>query len=164
MFLVYYFIYFSCHYHLADVVGVLAGIEYLKVFVDGCLVGHNNDIWHAATWISFPSETKIVAVSVYHETGSPSGFLGVFSNGVVTDRSWKCKRNNSPENGWEQTNFSDDAWPYAHVMSYNNSVSKVIGIPSNTHWIRPAHDRTNRFYCRRRFSEEERNDSSSKYQ
>ena len=87
----------------------------------------------------------------------------MFSNGVVTDRSWKCIETNSPENGWERTNFNDDAWPHAY-MSYNNSAVRAYRIPSNNHWIHLANNRAIRFFCRRRFSKEERNSNSSKYQ
>jgi len=146
-----------------DFVGVLAGIKNLTVFADGCLVGHNNGIWHAAKWISFSGQTKIIAVSVYNEPKWAGGFLGVFSNGVVTDRSWKCKEANSPEDGWEQTSFNDDAWPDAY-MSFNNSVTRSYGVPSSTYWIHPANNRAVRFFCRRRFSTEEGNINSSKYQ
>ena len=146
-----------------DFVGVLAGIENLTVFADGCLVGHNNGIWDAAKWISFSSQTKIIAVSVYNEPKWAGGFLGVFSNGVVTDRSWKCKEANSPEDGWEQSSFNDDAWPDAY-MSFNNSVIRSYGIPSSIYWIHPANNRAVRFFCRRRFNTKEGNINSSEYQ
>jgi len=147
----------------ADFVGVLAGMKDLTVFADGRLVGHNNGIWDVARLISFSSETKIIAVSVYNEPEYLTGFLGVFSNGVVTDRSWKCINTNSPGKGWEQTNFNDDAWPHAY-MSYNNSVRRAYGIPSSIYWINPVIDNAIRFFCRRRFSKEERNSTNSKYQ
>jgi len=146
-----------------DFVGVLAGMKDLTVFADGRLVGHNNGIWDVARLISFSSETKIIAVSVYNEPEYLTGFLGVFSNGVVTDRSWKCINTNSPGKGWEQTNFNDDAWPHAY-MSYNNSVRRAYGIPSSIYWINPVIDNAIRFFCRRRFSKEERNSTNSKYQ
>ena len=161
MFLVCYFFILSSFF--ADFVGVLAGIKNLTVFADGCFVGHNHGIWDAARWISFSSETKIIAVSVYNEPGFFGGFLGVFSNGVVTDRSWKCIETNNPENGWEQTSFNDDAWPHAY-MSSNNSVVRAYGVPSNNYWIHPANDGAIRFFCRRRFSTEEGNSNISKFQ
>ena len=165
MFLVCYCIYFVIIIivFFADFVGVLAGIRNLTVFADGCFVGHNNGIyWRAAKWISFSSETKIIAVSVYNELEWPGGFLGVFSNGVVTDRSWKCLETNNPGNGWEQTSFNDDAWPQAY-MSYNNSEIRAYGIPASTYWIHPANNRAIKFFCRRRFSKEGRNSNYSKY-
>ncbi|KAL9980672.1 hypothetical protein ACROYT_G009285 [Oculina patagonica] len=139
-----------------DFVGILTGDDKLTVFADGRLVGHNGRAWNAARWLSFSSNTKIIAVLVYNGPGiGHSGFLGVFSNGVVTDRSWKCKETNNPENGWEQTNFTDDAWPYAYIRQDNSGrsgVSRVHGIPYNVHWISPANHNATRFICRRRFS------------
>ncbi|KAL9980680.1 hypothetical protein ACROYT_G009297 [Oculina patagonica] len=143
-----------------DFVGVLTGDNNLTVYADGLLVGHNGGIWNAARWFSISGKTKIIAVSVYNVPGSFGGFLGVFSNEVVTDSSWKCKENDNPENGWEQTNFTDDAWPHAS-MRRNNSKNKVLGIPRNVYWISPANYLVNRFVCRRRFSIEERNRNST---
>ncbi|KAL9980673.1 hypothetical protein ACROYT_G009286 [Oculina patagonica] len=138
-----------------DFVGILTGDDNLTVFADGRLVGHNGRAWNAARWLSFSSNTKIIAVLVYNGPGI-GGFLGVFSNGVVTDRSWKCKETNNPENGWEQTNYIDDAWPYAYIRQDNSGLNifseRVDGIPSNVHWISPANHKATRFICRRRFS------------
>jgi len=149
-----------------DFVGVLSGIENLTVFADGIVVGDNSDnkgLWWLAKWISFSGETKTIAVSVYNKPEWSGGFLGVFSNGVVTDRSWKCIETNKPGIGWEETSFNDDAWPHAY-MSFSNSVSKrVYGSPSSAYWIHPANKRAIRYFCRRRFSKEEKNTNYSKY-
>ncbi|KAL9980686.1 hypothetical protein ACROYT_G009304 [Oculina patagonica] len=109
--------------------------------------------WH------FNRNTKIIAVSVINGPGWIGGFLGVFSNGVVTDSSWKCKETSSPENGWEQANFDDDGWRYAYIRQNNSGLSvsiRVDGIPPNVHWISPANNYATRIICRRRFSTEER--------
>ena len=104
-------------------------------------------------------------MSVTNTPGSKSGFLGVFSNGMVTDFSWKCEDSHDLENGWEQTNFTDDDWPNAY-MRYNNSARdpEVYGIPLNVHWISLADDSATKFICRRRFYIEEKKRGSSKYQ
>ncbi|KAL9964324.1 hypothetical protein ACROYT_G027952 [Oculina patagonica] len=146
-----------------DFVGVLTGDDNLTVYADGSLVGHNGGVWYAARWFSFSSNTKVIAVSVYNGPGV-SGFLGVFSNGVVTDSSWKCKETDNPENGWEQTNFVDDAWPYAYNRKNNSGLSgstRVLGIPANVHWISPANHYANRLICRRRFSTEEKSSNKT---
>ena len=152
---------------LVDFVGILAGDDLLTVFADGRLIGGNSGIWDDARWFSFSSSTKIVAVSVFNTRGGFGGFLGVFSNGVVTDGSWKCKETYGLEIGWEQTNFTDDAWPHA-FMRRNNSgpsdIPQVSGIPSNVHWVSPA----NQFFpggsiCRRRFRMEEKASDNSTY-
>ena len=148
---------------LAALVGVLTGDNNLTVFADGCFVGHNvyRGKWNDARWFSFSSKTKIIAVSVYNEPGSIGGLLGVFSNGVVTDSSWKCKEIQSQENGWMKTSFIDDSWPHA-FMRRKNSVQKVYGIPPNVHWISPANHSATSFICRRRFTIEEGDRNSSK--
>ncbi|KAJ7374039.1 hypothetical protein OS493_009369 [Desmophyllum pertusum] len=72
-------------------VGVLAGDDTLKVFADGDLVGQNDGILNAAKWISFPGKRNSLLSPLINTHGGTSGFLGQFSNGVITDRSWKCK-------------------------------------------------------------------------
>ena len=102
---------------------------------------------------------------VYNGPGFFGGFLGVFSNGEVTDGSWKCKETDNPEDGWEQTNFNDSEWQYASIRQDNSGLNvspRVYGIPPNVHWISPANHHAVRFNCRRRFSTEERNSNSSK--
>ncbi|KAJ7374036.1 hypothetical protein OS493_009366 [Desmophyllum pertusum] len=139
-------------------VDVLAGDDTLKVFADGDLVGQNGGIWNAAKWFSFPRKTKLIAVSVDNTHGGTSGFLGLFSNRVITDRSWKCKEiTSSLEDGWERTNYTDDTWPLAIIRNVNrqtNSLPVVLGISRGVHWISPANHFVNRFICRRRFSEQ----------
>lgn len=153
----------SFHLFITDFVGILTGNNNLTVFADGRLVGHNGGAWHVARWFSFPSETKVIAVSVYNLPGGVGGFIGVFSNGVVTDSTWKCKETNDSENGWQETNYTDSAWPFAY-MRYNNSATQVFGIPINVPWISPANHLPTRFICRRRFSTEEKISSSGNYQ
>ncbi|KAL9980676.1 hypothetical protein ACROYT_G009289 [Oculina patagonica] len=143
-----------------DFVGVLNGDDKLTVFADGDLVGQNGDTWRVARWFSFPGETKVIAVYVTNTPGGYTGFLGVFSNVVVTDNSWKCIETQSLDNGWEKVNFVDDSWPYAYIR-YNNTGSKVIGIPWNVHWISPANHLANAFICRRRFSEKMETNNST---
>ena len=157
----YLFLFFYYYLPFVDFVGILAGDDNLTAYADGRLVGHNGGIWKAARWFSFSSNTRIIAVSVLNIPGHVGGFLGVFSNGIVTDNSWKCKETYSLENGWEKNNFTDDAWPYAYIREKNNPV-KVDGIPSNVHWISPANHYALRIICRRHFSTEERNNNSSK--
>ncbi|XP_078361488.1 uncharacterized protein LOC144645823 [Oculina patagonica] len=138
-------------------VGILTGDDNLTVFADGRLVGGNGGVWNAARWFSFSSKTKVIALSVNNPVWI-GGFLGVFSNGVVTDKSWKCKETNNPENGWEETNFTDNAWPYAYIREDNSGLGiseRVDGIPSNVYWISPANYYATMFICRRRFSTEE---------
>ena len=152
---------FLLFFIFSDFAGVLYGVENLTLYADGCLVGDTDEVWQSSTWFSFPSKTDVIAVSVLNEPGLFFGFLGVFSNGVVTDSNWKCKESHSPENGWERANFTDDGWPHAYEWG-NNSVTRAYGIPLNALWIHPQNHIATRFFCRRRFSKEESNKNSSK--
>ena len=152
---------------MAEFVGILTGDDNLTVFADGRLVGYNGGSWSAARWFSFPIETKVIAVSVHNSPGHIGGFLGVFSNGLATDSSWKCKEILiRPDHGWEQTNFSDITWPRAYVRHDNSGPSgfyPVPGIPHNVHWISAANHNAVRLICRRHFTEEEKLRNSSKW-
>ena len=151
----------------SDFVGILTGDDNLAVFADGRLVGYNGGTWNAARWLSFPSETKVITVFVYNGPNGFGGFLGVFSNGVVTDSSWKCNESSiTPDDGWQQTNFSDNTWPSAFVRHDNSGrriSTHVIGIPNYVHWISAENHYVTRFICRRRISKEERFRKGSKY-
>ena len=104
---------------------------------------------------------------VYNGPNGFGGFLGVFSNGVVTDSSWKCNESSiKPDDGWKENNFTDNTWPNAFVRQDNSgqqSSTRVIGIPNDVHWISAENHEATRFICRRRFSKEERLSKSSKY-
>ena len=137
---------------LTDFVGILTGDDNVTVYADGCLVGRNGDSLDDSKWFSFSGKTpSLIAVSVENDPKNESGFLGIFSNGVVTDSSWKCKETDNPENGWEQINFADDAWPQASVRSSNSEI-KVYGVPLKVHWISPENHFAKRFICRRYFN------------
>ena len=154
---------------ISDFAGILTGDDNLTVFADGRLVGYNDGTWNAGKWFSFPNETKVITVFVDNEPNGFGGFLGVFSNGLVTDRSWKCNETSiTPDDGWEQTNLTDNTWPNAFVR-HNNSgrhnSAHVYGIPKDVHWISVENHYATKFTCRRRISMEERlsNTCSSKY-
>ena len=151
---------------IAGFVGILTGDDNLTVFADGRLIGYHGGSWSAARWFTFPVETKVIAVSVYNLPGHVGGFLGVFSNGVATDSSWKCKEILiTPDDGWAQTNFNDNTWPRAFIRHDNSGPSGFIpvpGIPHNVHWISAVNHNAVRFICRRHFTEEEKLRNSSK--
>ena len=153
----------------SDFAGILTGDDYLTVFADGRLVGYNGGTWNDARWFSFPRKTKVITVFVYNGPNGFGGFLGVFSNGVVTDRSWKCNESSiKPDDGWKETNFTDNTWPNAFVRQDNSGLqrsNRVTGIPEDVHWISAENHWATRFICRRRISKDERlsNACSGKY-
>lgn len=144
---------------LADFVGILAGDDKLTLFADGGLVGRKSGPWDEAKWFSLPSKTRTIALSVENTQAGVCALIGVFSNGIVTDSTWKCKETNNPEHGWEQTNFTDDTWPFAYIRDK----SDVKGIPPYVHWISPQNYHSNGFICRRRLSTEETIRNNSKH-
>jgi len=154
-------------FFVADFAGILTGDDNLTVFADERLVGYNGGTWNAARWFSFPSKTKVITVFVYNGPNGFGGFLGVFSNGLVTDSSWKCKESViKPHDGWKQTNFTDKSWPNAFVRHDNSglqSSTRVTGIPKDVHWISAENHEATRFICWRHISKEERLIKSSKY-
>ena len=91
----------------------------------------------------------------------------MFSNGVVTDSSWRCNETSiTPHDGWQQNNFTDNTWPKAFVRHDNGgqgNSAHVFGIPKNVHWISAENHDATRFICRRHISKEERLSKSSKY-
>ena len=152
---------------ISEFAGILTGDDNLTVFADGRLIGYNGGTRDAARWFSFPRETKVITVFVYNGPNGFGGFLGVFSNGVVTDSRWKCNESSiKPDEGWEQTNFTDNTWPNAIVRQDNSGgqiSTRVWGIPDDVHWISTENHDATRFICIRRFSKEERLSKSSKY-
>ena len=145
--------------------GILTGDDNLAVFADGRLVGYNGGTSNAAGWFSFPRETKVITVFVYNGPNGFGGFLGVFR--VVTDSSWKSNESSiKPDDGWKETNFTDNTWLNTFVRQDNSgrlSSTRVIRIPNDVHCISAENHEAPRFVCRRRFSKEERLSKSSKY-
>ena len=97
----------------------------------------------------FPLDVEVVAVFVKSRAGT-SGFIASFSNGIVTDKTWKCATR-SPRN-WYATDFDDGQWPAATEHSDNSGNEKVNGIAAKAKWIGPSDRFARYFYCRRRMT------------
>ena len=67
--------------------------------------------------------------------GFIGGLLGSFSDGRVTDSTWKCTRNYF--NQWQLATFDDRAWPAAEASREQGDVSWGTNqnIASNAKWI-----------------------------
>ena len=93
------------------------------------------------------------------DTGVVGGFLGGFSDGNVTDSSWKCTRNF--DNQWKSPTFNDSAWPAALATrgqgneNNGNQWDVQPNVPIYAKWIWADFYHTGRngpviVYCRKR--------------
>ena len=77
----------------------------------------------------------VIAVRGYNYNG-PGGIVGSFSDGSVTDSSWKCTR--SVDDDWYMTNFNDSSWPNAYITNLTTFTWQKYpfnGISKSAQWI-----------------------------
>ena len=126
--------------------------ECTSVFADGRPLvrdkaTYNN--WTVATKIIIPSGTKVVAIHA-KDHGGPEGILGSFSNGQVTDATWKCRSSPFPSE-WASADFDDSLWPAAVEVARD---WKIKSIADDAKWIWAEISNTdNEVYCRMRLLE-----------
>ena len=124
----------------------------LWVYADGQEIGHHKD-WKTTIKVTLPETTKVVAVKI-NDYGVIGGLLGSFSDGNVTDHSWKCSREYSES--WNLPSFDDSAWPTA--IATRGQGDSVWGtqpnIAKNAKWIwaGPYETKTSSVtvYCKKR--------------
>ena len=132
---------------------MLTGNDNLTVYVNGQYCGQNGGYWSVAKWFSFPHQTRVVAVVVNNIPGGYGAFLGVFSNGVVSDDMWRCSETGQLDQEWATVSFDDTSWSRAVTWQNNSGALEVEGIPTNVHWIGVRNRIADKFICRRRFNE-----------
>ena len=123
------------------------------MFADGCPLVLDNatyNKWRVATKIIVPSGTKVVAIHA-KDHGGLAGILGSFSNGQVTDATWKCHSSPVPRE-WSSTDYDDSSWPAA-VEHWDHGSSgwgiKIQNIADDAKWIwTKKYIRDNEVYCR----------------
>ena len=120
----------------------------MEMFADGVSLGKDND-WTSSTEYIIPGNTRVISVSGVDWGGRYFGLLGSFSNGMVTNSSWKCE--DDEYSGWNSPDFDDSSWPAAvEVATHGVNPWKIIsGIASTAKWIWTAGDPSN-VYCRLR--------------
>lgn len=116
-----------------DLTFTSAGDNEHWVYADGQELGHHDD-WTKTLTVTVPYNTKVIAVMII-DYGVIGGLLGSFSDGRVTDSSWKCTRNYF--NQWQLATFDDRAWPAAEASREQGDVNWGIhpNIASNAKWI-----------------------------
>lgn len=60
----------------------------MNIFVDGVLLGKSSNLWKSSTY-TLSGVPSVVAIECMDQ-GVIGGILASLSNGVNTDRSWKC--------------------------------------------------------------------------
>ena len=125
------------------------------MFADGLplVLNHAYDDLNEATRIIIPNGTKVFAIHAkdyYYD----EGILGSFSNGQVTDATWKCRL--SPVlSEWASADFDDSSWPAAVKHADYDSKpwkKKIQNISDDAKWISTTYtDNTkngSEVYCR----------------
>ena len=106
----------------------------MEIFADGESLGQDNSDWRKATNFVIPGDTRVVSVEG-RNTILDSGILGSFSNGLVTNESWKCSNIWSP--GLNSPDFDDSQWSAAVVVAEHGASpwGDIKGIDLAAKWI-----------------------------
>ena len=121
----------------------------MEMFADAKSLGKDNGNWQIADTFLVPGNSRVISVAG-KDAGSEFGILGSFSNGLVTNESWKCSSVLYP--GWNSPDFDDRQWPYAVVIK-NHGDSPwgfINGIAKTAKWIWTAGQDDNEVFCRLR--------------
>ena len=94
---------------------------------------------------AIPNSTRVVAIAA---TGKGASIIGSFSDGVVTDSTWKCSSDKEPE--WALPEFQDDQWKEAEETSpEKGGTNGMTEISSKAKWIHiTADDSKQNLFCR----------------
>ena len=125
----------------------------MSAYVDGDFVTLMNsrkpvkdiDCEPQAINFAIPNSTRVVAIAA---TGRQASIIGSFSDGVVTDSTWKC--NSQKELKWALPEFNDDLWKAAEETSpTKGGTNGITEISSKAKWIHITEDdSTQNMYCR----------------
>ena len=106
----------------------------MELFADGISLGRDKDR-RTTTDFVIPGNTKIIAVAAksFH---LHLGIRGSFSNGLVTNSSWKCS--DRFHHGWKLRGFNDRDWPAAvEIINHQGDglEGNIAGIDPTAKWI-----------------------------
>ena len=125
------------------------------IYIDGTEVGrtlHSGKIWSE----QITANAKTIAIYCHNEF-RVAGLIASFSNGLTTDKTWRCSHDSVDD--WYKENFDDSDWDRAYVIQANNGRGetwpKDEEFPDNAKWIwggnAMAEDASS--YCRGKLSE-----------
>lgn len=94
---------------------------------------------------AIPNSTRVVAIAA---TGKGASIIGSFSDGVVTDSTWKC--NTQKKEKWALPEFNDEIWEEAEeTLPQKGGTNGITEISSKAKWIHiTADDSKQNMYCR----------------
>ena len=118
----------------------------MELFADGISKGKTDDRGRTTTDFVIPSNTKIIAVKA--KSFRP-GIRGSFSNGLVTNSSWKCS--DRFNHGWNILGFDDGNWPAAVEIPQHHGDAlegNIAGIDPTAKWIWTKKQGVDSCYCR----------------
>ena len=119
----------------------------MEMFADGRSLGKSNRDWIRATDFVIPGNTRVISVMAKARRFD-HGILGSFSNGLVTNESWKCTKRWYL--GWNSPHLDDRTWPAAVVLG-KHGVSpwgNIAGISTAAKWIWTAGPGFSTIFCR----------------
>lgn len=103
--------------------------------------------------LALPSDTQGVTIKARNCSKQNTGILASFSNGIVTDGSWRCA--DSTSCNWTSNDCSNVTWENASVVT--NSVystphrRSTSEIASNAQWIWIGHSFAINVWCEKTF-------------
>ena len=109
-----------------------AGDDYHWIYADGQFIGSHNG-WNTAITVTIPGNVSVIAVKIVN-TGGAGGLLGNFSDGSVTDDSWKCSSITPPDQ-WTLSTFDDSSWPSALATKVHDEQEVTPKITNKAKWI-----------------------------
>ena len=136
------------NFSVLDFTATFACKDTMELFADGISLGKSNDRRRTVTDFVIPGNTKIIAVAAesfrFH-----SGIRGSFSNGLVTNSSWKCSKHSHL--GWNTRCFDDFSWPAAVEFPNHHGdglEGNIAGIDPTAKWIWTIKQGVGSCYCR----------------
>lgn len=121
-------------------IAILTGNTHtISLYLDGVFTGKAN---HSLSVVK--DQHEIQAIQVEDSSVSDVGFLSSSSDGVRTNKLWRCT--NVYHDGWFLPSYNDTSWPRPYVFNSNSDKrfiapdAKVIGYLLT---------KSNKIYCRR---------------
>lgn len=99
----------------------------LRVFVDGHQIGLESQGFNTVTKYVIPPNSNVIGLRCHIGARLDGGILGSFSNGLITNASWRCS--DVTEQGWSEAGFDDSSWKHATVHAINSYHNASLSVP-----------------------------------